>query len=200
MMRYLDLNNWDRKQHFNFFNTFKDPYFSITSTLDVTNAKKYSKEKEISFFVIYLHACMKAINEIENFKYRITADTKISIHDKIHASATILRSNKTFGFSFIHYDADVLAFEANFIKEKERIFNSKELFPPVNSQDCIYCSALPWVNFTGHKEPVSGGKESVPKVAFGKVFDKNGVLEMPISISVNHALMDGYRRVFIFFK
>ncbi len=191
-MKFLDVNNWERKQHFNFFNTFKDPYFAITGTLDVTNAKKYAKVNEVSFFAIYLHACMQAINEIENFKYRITEDNKVVVHDTIHASATILRPNKTFGFSFINYEKEALSFERNYKLEKERICNSNALFPPVNTEDCIYCSALPWVNFTGHKEPVSGAKESVPKLAFGKVLDTNGILEMPIAISVNHALVDGY--------
>ena len=51
---------------------------------------------------------------------------------------------------------------------------------------------MPWVNFSGHKEPVSGQKESVPKLAYGKVEEHNGKLMMNVAISANHALIDGY--------
>jgi len=190
-MKVLNIDTWDRKEHFEFFNTFSDPYFSVTSKLDVTQAKSYASEKKISFFAVYLHACMQAINSVENFRYRIV-DEKVVCYDIIHASPTILRPNKTFGFSFIHYNPNLQDFVVNITKEKDRIFNSSSLFPPVNSLDCIYCSAMPWIAITGHKEPVKGEKESVPKLAFGKVVATNGVYEMSVAVSVNHALVDGY--------
>jgi len=198
-MYYLDIDTWNRKQHFEFFNTFTDPYFSVTSALDVTYAYAFAKKERISFFAVYLHACMTAINKIENFKYRIEEE-KVIVHNVIHASPTIMRPNKTFGFSFINYNDNLQVFTDNLEKEKDRIFNSDSLFPPQNSQDCIYCSALPWVSFTGHKEPVSGQKESVPKIAFAKVEKiNNNTLSMQVSVSVNHALVDGYH-VGLFFE
>ncbi|MDG2074439.1 MAG: CatA-like O-acetyltransferase, partial [Polaribacter sp.] len=157
------------------------------------------KEKGIPFFVFYLHACMKAINAIENFKYRITEDERIIIYEVIHASATIMREDKTFGFSFIYFSEDLNQFYQNFKKEKERIFNSTDLFPPINSDDCVYCSALPWVNFTGHKEPKNSESDSITRLAFGKFIKKENTLKMPVSITVNHALIDGYH-VSLFFE
>ena len=190
-MKKLDINTWNRKRHFDHFNALVDPYFGVTIPFNVTNAYKYSKQNGISFFGKYLHDCMMAINSIENFKYRIEND-EIVIHDNIHASATLIRSDNTFGFSFINYDDDLMTFLKNIEKEKERIENSEELYPPNNTLDCIYCSALPWFSFTGHKEPVSGIRESVPKFGFAKVEQKEGELLMNVSISVNHALIDGY--------
>ncbi|WP_298487092.1 CatA-like O-acetyltransferase [uncultured Maribacter sp.] len=190
-MHYLDIDAWERKQHFEFFNTFTDPYFAVTTAVDVTSSYAFAKKNDLSFFSVYLHACMTAINQIENFKYRIEED-KVVVYDTIHASATMMRPNKTFGFSFINYDEDLKVFEKNLKREKDRIYNSNSLFPPQNSQDCIYCSALPWISFTGHKEPVNGGKESVPKLAFAKIEANNEKLSMQVSVSVNHALVDGY--------
>jgi len=191
-MKYVDIENWNRKEHFYFFNQFEDPYFSVTVDFDVTKAYQYAKQQNISFFALYLHACMKALNSVENFKYRIQ-ENKVVIRDVIHASATILRENKTFGFSFIHYSDDFTIFNKNFELEKERIFTSNTLFPPQNTDDCIYCSAMNWFSFSAQKEPVFGvEKESVPKFAFGKFKKKEGLLQMPVAISVNHALVDGY--------
>lgn len=63
---------------------------------------------------------------------------------------------------------------------------------PPDGLGCIHCSALPWFSFTGHKEPVSGQLDSVPKLAFGKTEKTNRALKMNVSIHVNHALVDGY--------
>ena len=97
-----------------------------------------------------------------------------------------------FSFTFIDYSEDFTTFYKNFQIEKERVLNSNDLFAPVNTKDCIYCSALPWVPFSAHKEPVSGLAESVPMVAYGKFVEKDSKLMMPVSVKVNHALVDGY--------
>jgi chloramphenicol O-acetyltransferase type A len=103
-----------------------------------------------------------------------------------------MRTDKTYGFSFVKFNEDLVIFLKNLELEKERIQNSKNLYPPIDSLDCIHCSALPWFSFTGHKEPVSGLLDSVPKLAFGKTEKLNNSLMMNVSIHVNHALVDGY--------
>jgi len=192
-MRILNIDNWNRKEHFHFFNQFDDPYFAVTIDFDVTHTLACAQKNEISFFALYLFACMKAVNSVENFKYRIN-DDKVIVHDVIHASPTLARPDNTFGCSFIYFDEDFDTFYANFLSEKKRVLNTRDLFPPEEGTDaCVYCSAMPWFNFTGHKEPVFGSKkESVPKLAFGKYIEKEGRLMMPVAIAVNHALVDGY--------
>ncbi len=191
-MKYLDIENWNRKQHFEHFRSLHDPYFSVVVEVDVTNVYSYAKKSNVPFFALYLHACMKAVNSVENFRYRIQGD-KVVIHDVIHASATISREDNTFGCTFIRFDKDFETFLANFQKEKHRVLTTTELFPEEDPDNCIHCSALPWLNFSGHKEPFSGIKDhSVPKLAFGKFSKKEDRLMMPISVAVNHALVDGY--------
>jgi len=198
-MEFLEIETWNRKEHFEHFKQLLDPYFAVTVLVDVTQAYQTAKEKEMPFFVVYLHACMKAINAIENFKYRITTEQKIRIYDVIHASATIMRPDHTFGFSFIKYSDCLTEFYHNFKKEKERILSSTALFSPNNSDDCVYCSALPWLSFTGHKEPKNTESDSITRLAFGKFEKKEKRLKMPVSITVNHALIDGYH-VGLFFE
>lgn len=191
-MRELDISTWSRKRHFEHYMSLADPFFAVTVEVDVTNIYQLAKDTNTSFFARYLHACIRAVNSVENFKYRIHED-KIIIYDEIAASATLARPDNTYGFSFIHYSEDFEIFNVNFLREKERIVNSADLFPPVNSNDCIYCSAIPWINFTGHKETFAGStNDSVPRLAFGKVVQKGGDLKMPVAIAVNHALVDGY--------
>lgn len=190
-MKIIDINAWNRKQHYEHFLALSDPYFAVTTPFDVTKAYQFCKSNEISFFARYLHDCMKAINAVENFKFRIE-DDKVVEYDVIHASPTLMRSDNTFGFSFIEFNEDLGIFIKNIEKEKARIESSKDLYPPKNSLDCIHCSAMPWLNFTGHKEPVSKTIDSVPKLSFGKAIRQSNVLQMSVSIAANHALVDGY--------
>jgi chloramphenicol O-acetyltransferase type A len=190
-MKVIDINKWNRKLHFNHFNALSDPYFSITIPIDVTKAYRVSKNSNISFFAKYLHDCMRAINNVENLKYRIL-DNQIVEYDVIHASPTLMRKDNTYGFSFIDYNGNLDVFIKNIESEKARIESTLDLYPPKNGLDCIHCSALPWFSFSGHKEPFSGVKDSVPKVAFSKAIESSGKLEMNVAISVNHALADGY--------
>lgn len=190
-MKVIDIASWNRKRHYQHFMQLKDPYFGVVIPFDVTKAYQFSKDNTISFFVKYLHDCMKAINTIANFRYRIVND-KVIDFEIIHASATIARDDNTYGFSFINYDNDITVFLENFNKEKARVLNSDDLYPSVNGLDCIHCSAIPWFTFTGHKEPSSGNIQSVPELAFSKVFKTDQKLMMNVSIHVNHALVDGY--------
>ena len=191
-MKYLDIEHWNRKELFKHFRTLADPTFGLVADVTVSKAYLSAKEKNQSFFVRYLHACMKAINTVENLKYRLEED-KIAIYETINASATIARPDNTFGFSYIDYSENFEEFNFNFQKEKERILNSNKLFPPKYSIGCVHCSAIPWVCFTGHKEPFSGNKnDSVPQLAFGKIKQQNEEMLLPVAINVNHALVDGY--------
>ncbi|MDO5971482.1 CatA-like O-acetyltransferase [Flavivirga aquimarina] len=190
-MQIININTWNRKQHYEHFSALKDPYFGVTIPFNVTKAYKFSKENNKSFFAKYLHDCMKAVNTVDNFRYRIKDDNVVD-YGIIHASATIMRNNKTFGFSFIEYHNDLNVFIKNIAMEKERIENTTDLYPPRNGLDCIHCSAMPWLHFSGHKEPISGVQDSVPKIAFSKVNEVNRELIMNVSVSVNHALLDGY--------
>lgn len=190
-MKKIDLDSWNRKHHFNHFNALADPYFGVTIPFDVSLAYKKSQALGLSFFSIYLHDCMKAINAVENFKYRII-DNDVIEYDVIHASATLSRADNTFGFSFINFSENFNEFNTNIQSEKKRINESDALYPPVNGLDCIHCSALPWFSFTSQKEPFSGTKDSVPKLAFSKTYKEKDSLMMNVGISTNHALIDGY--------
>ena len=191
-MRTININTWNRKQQFEHFKGFEDPYFALTIPFDVRVAYKSCKEKGVSFFARYLHDCIKAINSVENLKYRIL-DGEVVVYDVIHASATLSRADNTFALSYIKYADELKEFIINLDNEKKRVRETGDFYPPENNLDCIHCSALPWVNFSSNKEAKSGVPDSVPKLAFGKVMSNpDGRLTMNVSIAANHALVDGY--------
>jgi chloramphenicol O-acetyltransferase type A len=190
----LDLGNWNRKEHFLFFKQMEEPFFGITTTIDCTRGYKTAKQMGTSFFVYYLHKTIVAVNAIEPFRYRII-DDNIYIYDTIDVSATIMREDKTFGFSLIKYSADFDIFAATTFQEIERIKNTQGLFTrEFKDTNVIHFSAVPWINFTSlsHARNYTF-PDSCPKISFGKMMvEENGKRTMSMSVHSHHGLMDGY--------
>ena len=170
-----------------------EPFFGLTTTIDCTKAYEKAKELNVSFFTYYLHKTLLAVNTIENFRYRIVNDS-IYIYDQIDASATIMREDKTFGFSLIEFSSDLALFAENTSQEIERIQNTTGLFTrDFNEPNLIHFSSLPWVDFTSLSHARSFTfPDSCPKISFGKMVEEGGKKTMAMSIHVHHGLMDGY--------
>ncbi len=192
MKKLIDLDNWNRKEHFLFFSKFEEPFFGVTVKVDCTIAYQKAKEKGISFFLYYLYRALKAANEIENFRYRIIENQPYDFAT-INASPTINRPNGTFGFAYMDYFEDERQFYETALQEIENVRNSKSLLPAVSGENVIHFSAVPWLDFTSISHARSfSHPDSCPKISFGKMTENNRVKEIPVSIHVHHALMDGY--------
>lgn len=192
-MKYIDINNWKRKEHFEFFSKFDEPFFGVVSEIDCTFAYQVVKENNYSFFAYYLHKSLIAANEVEEFRCRISED-KVIICDKIHASPTIGRDDGTFAFSFLEFNPDFKIFEKSVKKEIEAVQNSTGLRLNENEMrnDVIHYSSIPWFKFTGltHARKFNSG-DSVPKISFGKIFLREGRKILPVAINAHHGLVDG---------
>lgn len=192
MKKLIDLENWDRKEHFLFFSKFTEPFFGVTTRVDCTKAYKNAKVKQVSFFLYYLYKALKAANQIDNFKYRIIDDQAYKF-ETANASPTINRPNGTFGFAYMDFDENEENFYDKAMKEIEKIRNTDSLLPAVSGENVIHFSAIPWIDFTSVSHARSfSHPDSCPKISFGKMTENNGVKSMPISIHVHHALMDGF--------
>lgn len=194
MKTLLDLENWNRKEHFLFFKQMEEPFFGITTTIDCTKAYSVAKKLGTSFFAYYMHKTIVAVNTIESFRYRIINDA-IYIFDTIDVSATIMREDNTFGFSLIEYSPDYEVFAKNTSEEIQRIQNTSGLFTrEFPNNNLIHFSAVPWINFSSVSHARSFTfPDSCPKISFGKMMiGDDGKRTMSMSIHVHHGLMDGY--------
>ncbi|MDB5086122.1 MAG: Chloramphenicol O-acetyltransferase type [Mucilaginibacter sp.] len=190
MRQKFDLENWARKEHFNFFSKFEEPFYGVCVNIDCTTAYKFAKEKGVSFFLYTLYKALAAAQVTEPFKLRIDGD-EVFIYDQINAGSTIGRSNGTFGFGYIAYHPSFDEYIAAANEEVQQVQNSTNLLRETR-MDLIRFSSLPWINFTSisHARMFSG-KDSCPSISFGKMTVSNGKRSMPMSVHVHHALVDG---------
>lgn len=194
LMKLIDIDSWNRKEHFELFSKMASPYFGIVTEVDCTVAYQRAKEKGISFFASYLHKSMVAVNKVDELKYRIV-DGKVYQFDRIHAGATIGRDDGTFAFIFVHFSEDFQEFNAELQAEIDAVKHSSGL--RLNGDDVkidlIRHSTIPWTSFTALLHPTNFNRtESVPKITFGKFSVKEGRKFLPVSIEAHHGLLDGF--------
>lgn len=192
-MELIDIENWNRKEHFEFFSRMASPYFGITTEVDCTQAFEIAKELGRSFFAHYMHKSQVAVNAVDELKLRIV-DGNVVKFDAIHTGSTVGRKDGTFGLIFVHFDTDFDIFNAEMQREIDEVQNSTGL--RLNNEDLkkdlIRYSTFPWHSFTSLLHPTHLDKtESVPKITFGKFSIRDGRKFMPVSVEAHHGLCDG---------
>jgi chloramphenicol O-acetyltransferase type A len=191
MAEYLDVTTWARRDLFEFFRSYDNPYFNVCTRLDITRLlTRLRPRPDLSVSLSYHYFALRVANEIEPFRYRLR-DGKVIVHDVIHGGATVLLPNESFTFAYFDYEED---FE-KFISKAQRSVREAQAgnsFKPTTSDDTIYFTTLPWVSFTSFAHARNWRSEdSVPRIAFGKFISENEHVLLPISVEVHHALMDG---------
>lgn len=191
MKRKIDVQNWDRRDHFEFYSKFKEPYHGVNVSLDISILKDQCKKAGKSLFLAYLHRAIIAVNKVEALRYRIIQN-QVYLFETSHVTMTIAREHAPFGFSFVAFNKDYNVFEAEALKEFERVRQSKGLDLSVSRENVVHFSALPWIEFTGitHARDLESDDCS-PKITFGKITQNNGRWMMPLSVHVHHGLVYG---------
>ena len=185
--RTINLENWNRREHFEFFQRYSDPYWSLTATVDVTKMYQRSRSEKFPFSLGYLYCAIKAMNQIEAFRMRIENGLPV-LYDAVHASGTVSRSDGTFGFSIHPFTDDFEEFLQQGVKETERVRNEVGLQSPYSGNAVVFFTVIRGVHFQSLDHPKFDRKaESIPIIAFGEM--KDGVI--PVSVHIHHSLVDG---------
>ncbi|MBK1896578.1 chloramphenicol acetyltransferase [Chryseobacterium paridis] len=192
-MKIIDIEKWNRKEHFEFFSKMASPYFGFTAEVDCTKAYDTVKANGYSFFAYYLHKSMAAVNSVDELKMRIV-DDQVVLFDVIHAGSTIARADGTFGFSFIPFSEQFETFNEELQKEVTAVQNSSglRLSTDTVTKALIRHSTIPWNSFSALLHPTNfDNKESIPKITFGKFSVRDGKKYLPVSVEAHHGLADG---------
>jgi chloramphenicol O-acetyltransferase type A len=194
MKRTLDLAQWNRREHFDFFRQYDEPYHGVVVNVDCTCAYATCQRDRGSFFITYLHRILQAVNGTDALRLRIESDSVVD-YDRIHSGPTIARPDHTFGFCLIEYAADFGAFAARAQTAMERVKAASGLClqETAGRNDLVYFSVLPSIQFTGLTNARRfGASEGVPLITVGRCFAQGTRMMMPIAVFAHHALVDGY--------
>lgn len=202
----IDIESWERKNNYNFFKNFLNPTYSVTSEIRCGEAKVWAKEKKHSFFLTYVYAILKAVNEIKEFRYRIDGED-IYLYDYVDLFAPIkINEDGKFFTVRIPWNPDFSTFHA---QAKEIIQSIPEDGDPYSAENntseieklgVILISATPDLYFTSitTTQMVQHGSD-YPLINAGKAIPRDNSMIMPVAISLHHGFVDGHH-VSLFYK
>lgn len=127
--------------------------------------------------------------EIEAFRYRFL-DGKIVLFDRIDTAFTYLNKDtelfKVVNVPMMDTLEEYVKLAAKTAEEQ------KEYFTGPLGNDVFQCSPMPWVTYTHISHTNSGKKDNAtPLFDWGKYYEKNGRIIMPLSVQANHSFVDG---------
>ena len=189
--RRIDLDHWERREHFELFRRYGFPFFSITTNIDITPLRKALKERAPSFTVGLVYMLARAANAVPQFRQRIRENGVIE-HEIVHPGLTVLCEGDVFRFCFLRYldSFERFALEATQGIEETRMAESLGEAP--GRDDLLYLTALPWFSFSGMTHPLLlEPSDSVPRIAWGRFQEKETRWVMPLNVQAHHALIDG---------
>lgn len=191
-MRYIDLEAYPRRSHYEFFKAMAYPYVAITANVDVTNLLAAAKHHGGSSFLACLWVAATAANSIPELRQRIVGE-EIREYDHCDTAHTVALPDRTFTNcatdcrrtfeEFLRYgqlQQDLAKTRSGFVQ------------PGTDETALIFVSCMPWVSFTQVVQPTPIPADSNPRIVFGKFFRDGEKTMMPLSIQCNHALVDGW--------
>lgn len=195
-MNIIDIENWERRSHYEWFSSFADPSLAMDVKADITNLLAYCKARGLSSFAVIMYAVCKALNEIRAFRLRVLGKNVVEI-----PAANVAYTLMTKDEYFVNCRAQMTAgFDAYLkdVQDNQAQYSGglvQKQFNNVSIIDDIYCSCVPWVNFQSVRQPIpdkSDESKSIPRACWGKYYQENGRTYMTLNITANHALVDGY--------
>ena len=206
MKHIIDINTWERKENYEFFLGFQNPTISITSEVECAGAKARAKAAGESFFLHYLYAVLRAVNEIPEFRFRIDAEGRVVYFDHVDMLTPIkVKENGRFFTIRLPWNTD---FQTFYTTAKAIINDIDPNGNPYDMEkvggkdllDVILLSAPPDLYFpslTCTQEHRHGS--NYPLMNAGKAILKEGKLVMPIAMTIHHGFIDGHH-LSLFYK
>ena len=185
----IDESNWERAMHCMVFRNSIEPAFCVTFEADITKYKSKVKEEGLSFTLAMVYAVCKCANKVEALRYRFL-DGKVILYERVDTAFTYLNKEtelfKVVNVPFIDNLREYVALASETAEQQQEYFTE-----PLGN-DIFQCSPMPWVTYTHISHTNSGKKDnSTPLFDWGKYYEKDAHILIPISIQAHHSFVDG---------
>ncbi|MFV0466804.1 MAG: CatA-like O-acetyltransferase [Lachnospiraceae bacterium] len=193
---YLDMKQYKRLKHFQYFCSLEMPYVGTTVETKITEFYHWTKQKNYPFFLSFLWCVSQAANTIPEFRQRIEGDEltgyQITEYPFCRTSHTVAKEDDTYSYCIL--DAreaftDYLKSAAT-LQEQARQFGDIEE-DETEARSMIFISTLPWLTYTSLIQPTPIPADSNPRITWGKFFIRDESIYMPVTVLCHHALVDG---------
>lgn len=195
-MKYkiIDINSWSRKENYTWFTKHSPCKINMTTNIDITSLKEQIDENKLRFYPVLTYVVSSILNKHDEFKTYLNEDNELIIYDKIHPRYPIFhKEDERISILWSEHSSNFKKFYNNFTTDcklygEKRSMAAKGLYP----KNIFDITSIPWVSFNSFDCASNINNIFPPFVAFGKFFKQNKNILLPLSISVHHALCDGF--------
>lgn len=192
-MRYITFEDEHRQRHFDFFLAMDQPHSGLTADVDITNfAQLVRKSADLRFSPALIYLLSRVAHELPVFRQRIRKGGQVVEHDRVDPSFTVpTKASTVFSFCTVEYHADPKVFHQAAIDKVAEMQENPSFSDEPGRDDYLFMSAMPWVSFTSltHAMPIPA--DSVPRISWGKYYDREDRRLMPLAVQAHHGLVDG---------
>jgi chloramphenicol O-acetyltransferase type A len=193
-VRDIDIATWPRRSAYEHFRPMTQGCFSVTALVVATGFVQRAKARGVTPWLAYHHAALVAVNQVPAFRCRFSA-SGVREWVRVHASTTVLRADQSFGIVSLRFVPELAEFAVLAAPGVARVkAASGHLFAGDESDldidSLIHMTALPWLNFTSFHH-ARDAADATPKIAIGRLSKVGDIEQMPVSVDVHHALVDG---------
>ncbi len=195
--KVIELENFKKIKQYKWFRQFSNPCYGFNVKMDVTNIVKYTKDSNTSFFINILYLVCKALNEIDEMRYR-EVDGEIRLYDNINPSFIVMTNKGIFencGFKMIDEYRAFYQKASSLIESVKKQEAVKETYNDSKLYDEFYITCIPWLSLEGMTHPLIDNDYaslSCPRICWDKYRYEDNKIVMTLNITVNHCFVDGY--------
>lgn len=188
--RAIDWESYPRKAHFAYFSAMADPYAGVTAPVDVTGFLAACRERRVPFFLSFLWCAGRAANAVPQLRQRIVDGRPVEF-SSCDTSHTVLRADGTYCYCRLDCTRPFGEFLPQAVGRQEQAKAGGDLDDGEDALSLLFVSTLPWVGYTALRQPAPAPADSNPRITWGRYDEAGGRIAMPVTLLVNHALVDG---------
>ena len=189
--KYLDMQTYKRKEHFDYFCSMAYPYVGVTANVDISELLSKIRKGRLPFFFTVCYCVSRAANGIPEFRQRIR-DGVIIEFDRCRTSHTVALEDDTYCYCTLEDGMPYSGYVRYAEKEQEKAKRAGTIEETEDEADgMFFISTLPWISYTSLIQPVPVPADSNPRITWGKYFRQEGRELLPVSVLCHHALVDG---------
>lgn len=186
----LDLENYPRKEHFDFYLNRVPCTWSCTVKLDILPIRQL----RLRLYTSMLWLLARSVNSLEAFRFAKRPDGIVGIYDQVHPSFTVLNPQlNTFSCTWCRYDDDYFTFAKAADSAIAQAKNAKGMLARTDIPDNIFnVSMIPWFHFEAFNLYLPQSVNYfAPIFTIGQFKEEKGRTLIPLAFQVHHAVCDG---------
>ena len=188
----IDLEQYNRRDHFNYFKELGYPYVGLTVNVELTQFMENLRKTGDPFYLSFVYQVVSAANAVPEFRRRIEKECIVE-YEYCLASCVVMKEDDTFGYCTLDCNQPF----ADFLIEGKAKIEATKKTGTIEDDEAVgslfFLSCVPWVTYTSLIQAVPIPADSNPRFTWGKYFEQNGKYWMPVSVLAHHALVDGYQ-------